>query len=189
MPRRGLDRAAVVEAAAALADVEGLEQVTLAGLAERLAVRTPSLYNHLSGLNGLRRELALHGLRELRRRLERAAVGRAGDDALLALAHAYRDFAHEHPGVYAATLRAPDSDDAEWAAAGADLVGVVLAVLAGYGLTGDDALHAVRGLRSLLHGFVSLEGVEGFRLPLDQDESFRRLLTAFIDGLHRAAAT
>ena len=189
MPRRGLDRAAVVAAAAALADAEGLEHLTLARLAERLEVRTPSLYNHVGGLKGLRRELAVHGLRELARRLERAAVGKAGDDALVALAHAYRDFAREHPGVYAATLPSPEPDDAEWATVGAEVVGIVLAVLAGYGLEGEEALHAVRGLRSLLHGFVSLEAVEGFRLPLDHDESFRRLLQVFIAGLRSSAGT
>ena len=72
-PRAGLSREAVVQAAAALADEEGLEEVTLAELASRLGVRTPSLYNHVAGLEGLRRELALLGTRELGRRLGRAA--------------------------------------------------------------------------------------------------------------------
>lgn len=178
-----LDRAAVVLAAAQLADTVGLEGVTLATLAAKVGVQTPSLYNHVAGLPGLRRELALLGLRELARRLERAAVGRAGDDALVAIAQAYRAYAREHPGVYAATQRTPEGHDPAWAAAGAEVVGIVLAVLAGYGLEGDDALHATRALRSLLHGFVALETVGGFGLPLDLDESFRRLLALFIAGL------
>jgi AcrR family transcriptional regulator len=186
MPRRGLDRASVVETAAAIADAEGLEHLTLARVAERLGIRTPSLYNHVEGLDGLRRDLALTGLREMIHRIGRAAVGKAGDDALLALAHAYRDFARERPGVYAATLRAPDTDDGEWASTGAELLAIVLAVLAGYGLTGDDALHAVRALRSVLHGFVSLEASGGFGLPLALDESFRRLVHNFIAGLRVA---
>lgn len=178
-----LDRAAVVHAAAQLADTVGLEGVTLATLAAKVGVQTPSLYNHVAGLPGLRRELALLGLRELGRRMERAAVGRSGDDALVAIAQAYRAYAREHPGVYAATQRAPEGDDPAWAAAGAEVVGIVLAVLAGYGLEGDDALHATRALRSLLHGFASLETMGGFGLPLDLDESFRRLLVLFIAGL------
>src|SRR5260221_8231667 len=43
--RAGLDRSTVVEAAAKLVDEEGIEQLTLGRLAERLGVRTPSLYN------------------------------------------------------------------------------------------------------------------------------------------------
>ena len=187
MPRRGLDRAAVVEVAAALADSEGLEQVTFARLAELLGVRAPSLYNHVDGLDGLRRELAVRGLREMARRLGRAAIGKAGDAALVALARAYRDFARAHRGLYAAAQRAPNPADAEWTALSGEVVGIVVAVLAGYGLEGDDAVHAVRGLRSLMHGFVSLEVAGGFGLPLDIDQSYDRLLRTFAAGLGRPA--
>jgi AcrR family transcriptional regulator len=178
-----LDRTAVSAAAAELADREGLGGVTLATVAARLGVRTPSLYNHVAGLPGLRRELALLGLRELGQRMGRAVVGKADDRALEAIAHAYRAYAHEHPGVYAAAQQVPAAGDAAWEAAGAEVVGIVRAVLAGYGLEGDDALHATRGLRGLLHGFVSLETGGGFGLPLDLDESFRRLLQVFMAGL------
>ena len=106
MPRRGLDRAAVVEAAAVLADAEGLEQLTLARLAHDLGIRTPSLYNHVEGLDGLRRELALLGLALLEARMARATVGKARVDAVLALAKTYRGFAHEHPALYTTSLTA-----------------------------------------------------------------------------------
>ena len=182
-PRAGLDRGAVVAAAAAIADAEGAEAVTLARLADELGVRAPSLYNHVAGLPGLRRDLALLGLRELTARLAPAIAGRSGEEALLALAGAYRRFAGERPGLYAATLRAVGEGDGELARASEELMGVVLAALAGYGLEGDDALHAVRGLRSAVHGFVALEAVGGFGLPLDRDESFRRLLGTFSRGL------
>src|SRR5215472_13481724 len=59
--RAGLDTATVVRAAAELADASGLDSLTLAGLAEHLGVRVPSLYNHVEGLPGLRRSLALYG--------------------------------------------------------------------------------------------------------------------------------
>ncbi len=183
MPRAGLDAQAVVDAAAELADSEGLEAVTLASLAKRLNVKPPSLYNHLDGLEGVRRALALKALREIGSRITRAAVGQARDDALIAIAAAFRDFAREHPGLYAASLRAPGLDDDELVTAGNEIVTVVGAVLSGYGLEGNDALHATRGLRAIIHGFVSLESAAAFGLPLDLDESFRRLLRAFTAGL------
>ena len=186
--RAGLDREAVVQAAAALADAEGLEAVTLARLAAALGVKPPSLYNHVAGQDGLRRELALLGLRELARRMGRAAMGKAGDAALEAVAHAYRGFARERPGVHAAASRAPDPGDAELVGAGGEAVGVVVAVLAGYGLEGDDALHAVRAFRSAVGGFAALETSGGFGLPLDLDESFRRLLRLFTTGLRHQKA-
>jgi AcrR family transcriptional regulator len=187
-PRAGLNREAVVEAAATLADEDGLEGVTLAELASRLGVRTPSLYNHVAGLEGLRRELALLGTHELGRRLGRAAVGKTTDEATFAMGQAYRDFVKERPGLYAATVRSyriSDPEDPELAAAEGDALETVLAVLASYGLSGEEAVHAARGLRSVAHGFATLEVAGGFGIPLDLDESFRRLLRAFTEGLRR----
>jgi AcrR family transcriptional regulator len=185
-PRAGLNRAAVVEAAAALADEGTNEELSLARLAERLGVRKPSLYNHVSGLPDLGRELSLMGLRELGRSLSRAAVGKAGDEGLFALAEAYRAFVKRRPGLYRATVRshrffAPD--DAELAAAEEEALEPVLAVIASCGLRGEDAVHAARGLRSVAHGFATLEMAGGFGIALDPDESFRRLVRAFADGL------
>jgi len=51
-------------------------------------------------------------------------------------------------------------------------------VLAGYGLTGDDAIDATRAMRSALHGFVSLEQAGGFGLPVDIDHSYSQLVLA-----------
>jgi AcrR family transcriptional regulator len=189
-PRAGLDPAAVVGTAAALADQEGLESVTLTRLAAALAVRPPSLYNHVAGLPGLRRALALQGLRELTARLSRAAVGRSGDAAVLAMADAYRGFVHERPGLYAATLRSPrlsDPADTELRAAEQELLDLVLAALSAYALRGDAAIHAARGLRSVIHGFATLEAAEGFGIAVDVDESFRQLLQIYVAGLNKAA--
>ena len=178
----------MVRAAAELADAAGLDSVTVATVAARLGIQAPSLYNHVAGLAGLRRDLALAGLAGLTRRLERATVGKSGDQALEALAWAYRAYAREHPGTYAAAQRAPEEGDSAWRAAGADVVGLVVAVLASYGMEGDDALHATRGLRSLMHGFIALEAAGGFGLPLDLDESFRRLLQVYLAGLRQHGA-
>jgi AcrR family transcriptional regulator len=187
MPRAGLDAEAVVSAAEELADAEGLEAVTLASLARRLGVRAPSLYAHIDGLPDLRRRLATRGRRRLTATLQSAAAGRARGDALAAVADAYRAYAREHPGTYAALQRVPDPDDAEATAAAAQAVDVFLAMLRGYGLEHDDTIHATRIIRAAVHGFVSLEANEGFGLPVDIDDTFTRL-TAVLDwGLTAAA--
>jgi AcrR family transcriptional regulator len=186
--RAGLTTAAVVDAAATVADSEGFEGVTLAAIAASVGVRTPSLYNHVSGLDDVRRRLALRGTQELTDVLRSAAVGRAGDDALIATARAYRDYARRHPGRYAALQRAPDPADDELATAAGVAVEVLLAILRGYGLEGEDAIHAARAVRSALHGFVSLETTGGFGLPVSLDESFGRMVAALARGLRDGSA-
>jgi AcrR family transcriptional regulator len=186
--RRGLSRAVVVDTAAQLADRDGLDVLTLGAVAAELGVRPPSLYNHVDGLRGLRRDLALRGVGEMGERLRNAAVGRAGADALVAVAAAYRDYARERPGLYAALQRAPEPGDDELRGAAARLLAPVLAVLGGYGLEEADAIHAARALRSALHGFVELERLGGFGIDLDLGESYRWMVAALSAGLSARAA-
>jgi AcrR family transcriptional regulator len=187
MPRIGLDSDSLVAAAAKLADREGLQAVTLARVSNDLGVRAPSLYVHVASLADLHRRIGVSGAGELAAALASAAAGRARADALRALADAYRSYALAHPGSYTALQRLSDPDDPEAVAAGAAVVGVVLAVLRGYGIDGDDAIHDVRAIRAALHGFVALEADGGFGMPVSVDESYVRLVGVLERGLRGTA--
>lgn len=180
---RRLDRAQVVAAAADIADAQGLEGLTLAAVAQSLSIRIPSLYNHIEGLAALRREIGLLGLRDMDARLARVAAGRQGAAALQAIAGAYFDYAREHPGRYLAAQRPAPETDSELVAAGARVIDLVRDVLKPFGLGARDEIHAVRGFRSLIHGFVSLNAAGGFGLPLEVSTSLRRNLDWYIVGL------
>lgn len=185
MPRAGLTSHRVIAEAAAIADEVGLERLTLASVAERLGVAVPSLYKHVAGLDDLRRGLAVLAMRTLAEALSRAAVGRSRQGALTAVADAHRALARERPGLYAATVRAPAPDDEEHTAVSQAALDVVVAVMRSYGIEGPDAVHAIRMLRSALHGFAAMEAAGGFGMPEDVDESYRRMVTA----LDRSLAT
>src|SRR3989440_6617307 len=180
--RVGLDRASVVEAAVKLVDEEGIEQLTLGRLAERLGVRTPSLYNHVAGLPGLKHELTLYCLHDLLDRILHATVGKSRAEAIVALADAYRAYARETPGRYASTLQAPDPGDQEVQAVAQQIVDVLRAVLAPYRLSEEEAIHAIRSLRSIVHGFISLEVAGGARIPGDPAAMFHSPLNPLIWG-------
>lgn len=169
----------MVAEAADVADELGFDKVTLAAVAQRLNVRLPSLYKHVTSLEALRQGVAALATRELAEALTGAAVGRAGGAALRAVADAYRAYGRAHPGRYAATIRAPEPDDAPHKAAAEAVLRIVFAVLAGYDITGDDAVDATRALRAALHGFLSLEAAGGFGMPRAVDRSYDRFMTAF----------
>ncbi|MFJ6195875.1 TetR/AcrR family transcriptional regulator [Micromonospora sp. NPDC092111] len=185
MPRAGLTQATVVREAARLADEVGHDKLTLAAVAARLGVALPSLYKHVRGADALAQQLAALATAELADELTNAAVGRAGRDALHAVAAAWRDYAHRHPGRYPAAQRVPDPTDPDHVAAGRRALDVVYAILRGYGLTGDAAVDAARTFRSAVHGFVALESAGGFGLPRRIDHSYDQLVavldTAFRD--------
>lgn len=187
-PRAGLDRAAVVAAAVELINREGAGALSLKRLAAELGVQTPSLYNHVDGLPGLLRELTLLNARLLGDCLADAAIGKAGPAAVEALMDAYRAYIKSNPGLYLFAVRPASLDapgDVEREQAETRIVQIAVAVVKSFGLSGDDAIHAVRALRSVVHGFTTLETAGGFGIPLDLDESFRRMVAMVVAGLEQ----
>jgi len=178
VPRPRLSTTSVVEAALELIDESGPGALTLAAVARRTGVATPSLYKHVSSLDALQQKVSARVTAELANVLANAIGGRSGEDAVRSLAHAYRDYALSHPGRYPLTQRVPDARDPEHLAASERAVQAVFAALRGYGLAGDDAIDATRMSRSALHGFVSLEIDDGFGLPQDVGHSFECLVSA-----------
>ncbi|MEV0032227.1 WHG domain-containing protein [Nocardia sp. NPDC050793] len=181
-PRAGLSRDRIVQAAAELADEIGFDNVTLSAVARRFGVRDPSLYVHVRNLHDLRKQVGLLAGAEMNDRIGIAVAGRSGKDALIAFADAYRAYALEHPGRYAATqIR---MDPAEVADEPAMLRGIELTVsmLRGYDLTDPELTDAGRLLRSTFHGFATLEAAGGFAHSRPTDASWRHIL----DALHLA---
>jgi len=183
MPRAGLSPLSVTEAAAALVDEIGFENLSMGLLAERLGVKTPALYKHVTSQADLAHRIAVRAMAEFADAIRDAIQGRAGSDALAAGAQAMRTYVREHPGQYAAAdnaARATGPDDpiipavkrvvASWAA-----------MLRGYHLNASQEMHALRMLRSAVHGFSTLEAAGGFQYDASVDDSF----TWMVDFLDR----
>lgn len=184
-PRQGLDFKKVIQTGESLANREGFYAVTIATLAKELNVRPPSLYNHIKGLEELRKELALSGLQQLYHLLKSAVEHASREEAVSRLSKAYVSFVRKSPGIYEATATvAPRIQDEEVQKASDNIVFLVLDVLKPYHLPENEALHAVRSLRSILHGFSSLEQKGGFGMSLSADETLDFLIRTFELGLH-----
>ena len=184
--RSRLTKEAVVQAAVDLISREGPNALSLNRLAERLHIRTPSLYNHVDGLPGLQKDLAVLNAKQLADRLSEAAIGKSGGELYVEVAQAFRRYVKEYPGLYLSTLRSSGNQavpDEDLMREEARALKIGLAVMASLGLQAEDAIHAVRAFRSMVHGFASLEVAGGFGLPADCDESFRRLVEALAAGL------
>ncbi|WBB81913.1 TetR-like C-terminal domain-containing protein [Micromonospora sp. WMMD882] len=180
MVRAGLTADRVTRAAADLADEVGFENVKVSVLARGFGVKDASLYSHVRNLQDLRSRVAMLAARDLAGRITAAVAGRAGRDALVAFAHAYRDFAHRHPGRYAAVQIPLPPQVAADSAGHLAIIETTYAMLRAYGLAEPDLTDAVRLLRSAIHGFVSLEAAGGFGASRAVQASWDRSL----DALH-----
>jgi AcrR family transcriptional regulator len=189
MPRSGLTPAAVAEAGAALVDEVGFDQLSMGLLAERLGVKTPSLYKHVTGQADLAHRIAVLAMGEVADAIRDAIQGRAGSDALAAGAQAMRRYVREHPGRYAASnvARATGPDDPLLPAAERVLASWA-AMLHGYQLDPGEEIHAMRMLRSVLHGFATLETADGFQIDASVDDSFRWMIDFMDHGLKATVA-
>lgn len=182
VPRAGLDTSVLVSAGAELADEIGFANLTMSKLAERVGVRTPSLYKHITGQEDLNRRIATLALAEAGDAMGTAIQGLAGRDALAAAARALRDYVLAHPGRYAATIGpAPTGPDDPLAIEAVRGVEPLAAVLRGYDIPAAQMPHALRAVRSSFHGYATLQSTGGFQWSADVDESFEWL----IDFVHR----
>ncbi|RFU37019.1 TetR/AcrR family transcriptional regulator [Actinomadura logoneensis] len=177
MARAGVTTERLALAAAEMADEVGFDNVTLSAVARRFDVTVASLYAHVSNAHDLRVRVALLALEELADRVADAVTGRAGKDALVAFADAFRAYAQRHPGRYDAMRTRLDPETAA-ASAGPKHTAMARAILRGYGVPEQEQTHAVRLLGSTFHGFVSLEASGGFEHSGDSETSWARTLDA-----------
>ena len=188
MPRAGLTRDDVVAAAAALSDEIGYPELTMGLVAERLGVRTPSLYKHVASLADLQHRVATLAMNQVGEQIRDALQGAAGLDALTALLTAFRAYVTMHPGRYNSTVGAElTGPDDPLLAASARVIESIAAVLRGYGIAEGEMTHAIRTVRCAIHGFAALHASRGFQWAEDPDESFRWMIS-FIDRGLRAAS-
>lgn len=184
--RRQLNKERVLATAVDLAEESGgVGELTLTALAAALDVRVPSLYNHIEGLDGLYEDLSFWAGRLLLDKIRQATFGKTGEEALRAMAHAYREFAQEQPALYPLTIVAPDADETQRVVLAQEWLQLLLLTMASLGLQGEEALHAIRAYRALLHGFVSLETGGGFKMDLALDQSFDYLIDNFLSAACR----
>jgi AcrR family transcriptional regulator len=175
MARAGLTTERLTRAAAELADEMGFEQVTVSALARRFGVKDASLYSHIRNARDLRVRVALLALAELADQAADALAGRAGKQALVAFANAYRDYATRHPGRYTAAQLQLDPETAATSAARRHS-DMTRAILRGYDLPETEHDHAVRLLHSTFHGYVTLERSGAFDHSGNVAASWTRIL-------------
>lgn len=182
--RSGLDKTIILDAAAKMTDEKGIANITLKSLAEELGVKSPSLYKHIKGLDELYKELMLYSWRLLEKDMMKAAIGKAKDDAIIAMCYAYRNFVKLHSGLFETMQWYNMYKSDEHLQATDELVSILFQVLDGYELLEEQKVHIVRMLRGFLQGFLAIENHDGFGNSLSIDDTFDLSLQILLNGIH-----
>ncbi len=181
--RQRLNRSIVVDRAAVIADAEGIDAVTLSRIAHDAGVKQPALYRHVSGIEELWMLLSLRARDLLVEQLSTAVQNQSREQAVLSVAHAWRAFVRQHPGLYSATDRVPSVGDADVELSLTRVVAVLTSALNGYAISESQRAHCARSLRSALHGFCVLEKDNGHPEPYALDTSLQQLVELFCRGI------
>jgi AcrR family transcriptional regulator len=175
-----IDFEKLIETAREMIEREGAEALNLRKLAEALGVQAPSLYRHIANKGALLRAVNEVTTKQLMEVLYSAAEDAPALERLLAVAHAFRRFSHEHPIAFQLAFSAKEDErpSAELREALVLPLQSIFAELLGE----ENAFPALRGAYAFLHGWVSLELSQQFERGGDLDAHFEQAFRAFLQG-------
>lgn len=183
--KTGLDKTDMIKVAANIADEKGISYVTLKVLANELGIKSPSLYKHFrGGLDELYTELMLYGWCSLEQEITKVAIGKAKDDAIIAICYTYRNFVTQHKGLFEAMQWYNMYQSQEHLQATQKTIDILFQVLESFGLTEEEKVHCVRMLRGFLQGFCSIESHGGYGNPTPPKDTFDFALKTILNGIH-----
>lgn len=120
----------------------------------------------------------------IRKKITKAAIGKAKDDAIIAICYAYRNFVAGHKGLFEAMQWYNMYQSEEHLQATQGMVSVFFQVLDAYDLNEGQKVHSVRMFRGFLQGFSSIESHGGYGNPLSINYSFDFALKTILNGIH-----
>jgi AcrR family transcriptional regulator len=180
-------RDAILSAARAILEEDGLDAVVMSRVADRVGVRGPSLYKHVTDRAALIRAVGEAVTADLARQLLLAvSTGDARAD-LTATAHAYRAFVLANPNGYGLLFAHLSPDLQPDPAAIAELARPIVEAMSAM-VGPDDALPAARTFVAWAHGFVSMELAGAFRLGGGLDEAYASGVATILDGISARAS-
>lgn len=186
MFHKGLNKEIIISTAKELIEENGFGGFSMRKLAERLEVKTASLYTHIESMESLFTEVGLSALKQQRDCLLESIGEKHGNSAVSALAEGYRLFALEHTELYKLIMQMPSGNDEVLKEAAAMTAEPFMRVLCDYDLSEECRMHRQRLLRAMMHGFVSEELAGYFsHYPVSVEESYKKAIACVTDGLHK----
>ncbi len=180
-----ITKRAVIQAASDIADKEGLNKVSLKIVAEKLSIRTPSLYNHIASLDDLLREVAHSGMRTMNVQMTQAAIGIAGDTAIKAISTSYFSFMIAHPGVYETVQWAVWHGTGETAELFDNYKSLFVKLIHSWNLKSGNTDEILNLLMGVLHGLTTLQLGKAIVNPEEAIKELTNSMDTVLLGIHK----
>ncbi len=181
---KGISKEIIIMTAISLIEEKNHPFVTLGEVARRLEIKTPSLYNHIEGLEQLNREIIIYSANVLSDTENKYIKGKTGEDALYGIFYAYKEFMKNHEGLYRVIMNISKLEITE-AARAADIISKPLfTVLDSFGLGVEESVHYSRIIRSIINGFL-VQKKAGFftKSEICLDKSYDKAIKMVISSI------
>ena len=156
---KGLSREKIVLAAIEVLQKNGFASFSLRALAESLNVKAASLYKHFKSMDELTVAVALKVYEEFDvLREEAVAQAKTRQEAMLALAMAYKEFAYAHPSFYHLLLVLPKMDKQELELVTARIYAPIIEAINMYKLDDEAKAHWTHIYMATVVGFMVGKG-------------------------------
>lgn len=174
---------ALVAIALNLVTADGVDALTVSAVAQVAGVRAPSLYKHFADREALLMAVEIAVLHALEATLRMKTQGSSPVQRLRSMAHVYRQFALEAPHRYGMIYRRSVGENEALAAACLFSAKPLFEELEAARIPQGQILALSRTLVAFLHGFVSMEIAEAFRLGGSIDVAFEEGLETILPGI------
>jgi AcrR family transcriptional regulator len=175
----------IVRAARLLVEREGRDGFSMNDVAASVGIRTPSLYGRFKNRSTLLGAVELQLCTELAHLLGKSVIANDPEATLIVQTKTIRRFAKRNPNTYSLLFdihSVPTKEGASARAAALAPLMPSLAALAGR----ENAFAAARVLIPFLHGFISMELANAFRLGGGVDAAFKKGVSVVLRGLDRS---
>lgn len=183
MSKNNISDELIIKTSAQLSNKVGLDNLSLKIIAEELNIKSPSLYNYITGLDEIKSRLMIYGWKQLEEKIIDSAVGISGYEALKNMCYAFYDYSINNKGIFTAMLWYNRYENVEKENATTRLFNVLFKVMKSLDISDDNINHIVRTLRSFLEGFSLLVNNNAFGNPISIKESFDLSLEIIMNGI------
>lgn len=161
----------------------GINDLTISMISKLLDIKSPSLYSHFDGLEDIKDKLTERALLSMHAYLADAIERNKRKDKLKSFMFGYRDFARSYPLLFDCSQFGIRADNEHLMNLGNQIVNLSLGLLQERGISGENAIHKVRIVRSVLNGFILLEKQNGFQRNESPDKTFLELFKFTLKGI------
>ena len=182
---KGLTKEKIVSAAIEILRRNGRENFSLRVLAESLEVKAASLYKHFENMDELILAVSLKVYEEFdEQQRETVAKAKTRQEAMLALATAYKEFAYAHPSFYHLLLVLPRMEQQEVERVAAIIYAPIMQAVNMYQLDDETKAHWTHIYFATVLGFMVGKGAGLSNCSLvNTSNSFRLAIRNIISAL------